>query len=442
MTYLTQDEALLRAAAERAVTRGRALGAEVSAIAKARGGAEIVVRDGETDIAVRDGHVSLAVTLFRDGRRGSATTTSLDAAAVARAVEEAAAIAGAVEPDADAGLADPAWLAFDGEKPMLFESDAAGPAGLVEAAFAIEAAAKGAGRRVTGAGAATSDGLRVLATSAGFCRASQFSLHQRWCAVLAEDGAGFVQDGYDVTDRRVGALPTPEAIARIAVERALAARGGQRVASARVPVMFEPRVAAMLALELVGALSGGRQASGQTFLPDPLGRPVAAAHLELSEDPFEPWGLASSPFDDEGVAGMRRAILSAGEAQGLFLDARSARKLGMASTGNANGCYNLRLTGADGGERSAMLRRLGTGLVVSELLGGATDPVRGGWTRAVAGFWVSGGAVAHPVRDITLAGEFPAMLRDIVAVGSDVERFGAVRTGSILIDAMQMGGAA
>ncbi len=180
-----------------------------------------------------------------------------------------------------------------------------------------------------------------------------------------------------------------------------------------------------------------------SFLPDPVGRCVAAAHLDLREDPFEPLGLASGGFDSEGIAGSSRAILRSGVAEGLFLSSFSGRKLGMASTGNADGYYNLALTStAESGDWAAMLRMLGSGLVVTHFQGGKTDPASGNWTQAVRGFWVEDGEIVHAVTDVTLAGTVPAMLAAIRKVGRDVARIGAIRTGSILIDDMQLGGRA
>ncbi|MEJ8630425.1 metallopeptidase TldD-related protein [Sphingomonas sp. I4] len=180
-----------------------------------------------------------------------------------------------------------------------------------------------------------------------------------------------------------------------------------------------------------------------SFLPDPIGRRVAALHLSLHEDPFEPLGLASGGFDSEGIAGSSRAILRDGVVEGLFLSSFSGRKLGLASTGNADGYYNLRLTSsAEGGDWEAMLRRLSTGLVVSQFQGGKTDPASGNWTQAVRGLWVEDGRVVHAVNDVTLASTMDAMLNGIRAVGSDVERLGSIRTGAILIDDMQVGGRA
>ncbi|RSV36459.1 hypothetical protein CA234_18335 [Sphingomonas sp. ABOLE] len=229
----------------------------------------------------------------------------------------------------------------------------------------------------------------------------------------------------------------------VAAGRARRALGARAVSSRRGPVLFDPRTAAMLVDTLAGALAGTAQYRRMSYLPDPLGRQVAAPHLDLREDPFEPLGLASGGFDGEGIAGASRPILRSGIVEGLFLSSFSGRKLGMASTGNADGYYNLRLTStAESGNWPEMLRMLGTGLVVTHFEGGKTDPASGNWAQAVRGLWVEDGEIIHAVTDVTLAGHVPAMLAAIRAVGRDVERIGAIRTGSILIDDMQLGGRA
>ena len=179
-----------------------------------------------------------------------------------------------------------------------------------------------------------------------------------------------------------------------------------------------------------------------SFLPEPIGKLILPGHVDFVEDPSEPYGLASGPFDDEGIGGTSRSIVSAGIVQGLFLDSRSARQLRLPPTGNASGPYNLTLSSRlkAGGEEE-LLRRMGTGLLVTNILGGETEPIRGGWSRAVAGFWVENGCIAYPVEDVTLAGDMPSMLQGIVAIGEDVERVGVFRTGSVLVADMQLGGA-
>jgi PmbA protein len=443
MSTVTKNETALAEVALRAIEQARPAGAVARAVAQNSVGAQTVVRDGDVETASRDGYQSLSVTVYRDGRTGSASSASIDADAIDRAVAEALNIASLMQPDDDAGLPDPQWLAREGETVALYAPDERGTTGLIDDAFAIEAAAKGDDWRVAGTGTSSSIGTWALATSDDFCRASSFSFHTRWCSILASDGDVAVQDNASSEDRRIEHLAAAEQIADLALQRTLSARGARAIGSRRCPVLFEPRVGTALFSELVGALGGEPQYSRRTFLPDPIGTAIVADHIDVAEDPFEPFGMASAPFDGEGVAGTRRKIIDAGIAKGLFLAARSARLLQMESTGNSNGPYNLRLTSkVSGGDADAMRARLGTGLVVTSILGGATEPVRGGWSYAVAGFWVENGEIAHAVKDITLAGNLTDMLRGIVAVGDDVERHGPFRNGSILIDEMQVGGAA
>ena len=259
----------------------------------------------------------------------------------------------------------------------------------------------------------------------------------------ARDATGAVSAGADSNARRFDRIAPMPVLAERAVARARGLLGGRAVASHRGPVLFEARVATALIGDLVHALSGNPQVRGATFLPQALGRTVAAAHVDLGEDPFEPYGLASGGFDREGVAGQRRAILNAGTVEGLFLGTRSARRLGMRSTGNADGPWNLSLSSrAQGGSFADLCRLMGRGLIVRRLSGGATDPVTGNWTYAVVGTWVEDGIPTHAVTDVTVGGTMRDMLTGIIAVGDDVHRSGAIGTGSILIDAMQIGGAA
>ena len=280
-------------------------------------------------------------------------------------------------------------------------------------------------------------------TSAGFCRGQSYSHHGLWLVALARDADGAVNDSADSFDRRFDRLMSAHALADRAVARATGQLGARAVPGQMAPVLFEASVATALIGSLVNALSGNPQQRRATFLPDALGRTVAAPHLDLHEDPFEPFGVASGGFDREGIAGSRRAILSAGTVKGLFLGTRSAGRLGMRSTGNADGPWNLTLTSrTDRGSFAELCQRMGRGLIVRRLEGGAIDPVTGNWTHAVAGTWVEEGIPVHAVADVTVGGNLRDMLNGIVAVGDDVERRGAFSTGSILIDAMQIGGAA
>tara|TARA_A100001391_G_scaffold201546_1_gene188854 strand:- start:25969 stop:27321 length:1353 start_codon:yes stop_codon:yes gene_type:complete len=446
---LTHSEQELRDAAALAVDLAGRRGVGARASASNNGFAKIEVQAGEVETAERSGSQSLSITVFRDGKRGSASAATFDRAAIERVVEEAILIADHVQPDTDAGLAPTEWLALTGPQPEMFAEGQRDPETLMAAAFAIDQVAgaiAGASKgtlRVGQCAAVGSEGIWALATSDGFCRSSRTSNDGRWCVMLAQDDAGSTSDYCQSQERRPEDLLSAELIAQRAADRAGSALGARSIRSSRTPVLFDARTAASLAGELAGTLTGMAQYRKMSFLADPIGRAVCASHINLSEDPFEPLGLASGGFDSEGIAGSARSVVRSGVAEGLFLSAFTARKLGMAPTGNADGFYNLRLTSeADGGDWQAMLARLGTGLVVTGLHGGSTDPASGNWTRAVNGLWVEDGAVVHPVTDVTLAGSMPAMLKGIVAIGSDVERQGAIRTGPILIDEMQIGGSA
>ncbi|MEH3038281.1 MAG: metallopeptidase TldD-related protein [Sphingomonas adhaesiva] len=444
--YTQWSEAALRDAAAAAVERAVALGADAaSANVRAGGGVRFVARGGTIETRLRDGYQSLGVTVFRDGRNGSASATALDSASIARVAEEAVAIARRVEPDAGTGLADRDWLAWDGAMPALDAGDQPEADELIATTTEIEAGAArhDAGVRVVEAGTTSQEALMALATSDGFCRSAASSLHGRWLVVMAQGAGGAMQDHADGYERRLADLPSAGALAAQAVTRATGRLGARAMPGGTMPVLFDPRVAPAIVGDLVGALSGGSQERGTTFLRDAIGRAVAADHLDLIEDPSEPYGMASGGFDAEGVAGSRRPVVEGGVATGYFLATRSARRLGMRSTGNANGPWNLSLRSRlPGGDLDAMLARLGDGLFVTHLLGGATDPVTGNWTRAVAGFRVVGGRIDHPVIDVTVGGDLARMLHAIVAVGDDVERHGAIRSGSILIDGMTVGGTA
>lgn len=445
---LTQSETDLRDAAALAVDLAVRRGARARASVSHDGIAKIAIRDGVVETAERSGQQGLNVTLFHEGRRGTAATTVLDRSAIERVVDEALLIAHQVQPDAEADMPPADWLALSGPTPVLYADSPRSPADLLEAARELDREARAIADRDSRMRAGESvafanEGIWALATSDGFCRSTQRSNDGRWAVMLAQDDSGSMSDFCQSQERRADALLPPAILVSRAAELVRQALGARSLKSQRCPVLFVPRTASKLIGELAGALAGHAQHRKLSFLPDPIGRRVAAAHLDLHEDPFETLGLASGGFDSEGIAGSPRTVLQGGVVQGLFLSTFTGRKLGLKSTGNADGYYNLLLTSsAPGGDWPTMLAMLGTGLVVTEFQGGKTDPASGNWTQAVNGLWVEDGGVVHAVRDVTLASNMPAMLDGIRAVGLDVERHGAIRSGSILIDDMQVGGCA
>lgn len=446
--YLLKSESHLAQAAAYAVERSAVLGAsEAIAMVSEQGGISITVASGKVETAVRDGHQSLTLTVYANGRTGVASTESLSHSAIDQVVEQAAAMARHLESDPDAGLADRDTLAWTTPDVPLFAHSAQSAEDLTEAAIAIEQAAISTptrdGIRVSEAGAASQDMRFALATSQGFCRTGSGSIQRRWCQTIAQRGDDMHQGSWSTTDRRLEALRSSADVGRIAAERALNALGAAGLSTRRVPVLVDATVASSLVRDMCGQLSGTSQFRRTTFLPDAVGQQLAASHLTLQEDPFEPYGLASSTFDTEGVPGTRRSIVRAGQVEGLFLDTRMARKLGRASTGNAGGMRNLTLTSTStepGDDLAGMLRKLGTGLWLTRFMGGGSNPTTGVYSRAASGFWVENGQLVRPVQGFTVAGNLRDMLKAIVAVGADVYRDGAVRVGSILLPDMQIAG--
>ncbi len=446
--YLLQSEGDLAQAVAYAIERSAAAGAsEAIAMVSEQGGVTITVAGGKVETAVREGNQSLSITVYADGRTGAASTESLSRSAINQAVAQATAMARQLEHDPDAGLANRDTLAWTTPEVPLFAPSGQTAEDLTEAALSIEAAALAAATpdeiRVSEAGAASQDMRFALATSQGFCRTGSGSIQRRWCQTIAQRGGDMRQGSWSSVDRRLAGLRSSADVGRIAAEKALGMLGAEGLATRRAPVLVDAPVASSLVRDLCAQLTGAAQFRRMTFLPEAMGRPLTASHLTLHEDPFEPYGLASSTFDSEGVAGARRAIVRGGVVEGLFLDTRMARKLGRVSSGNAGGMRNLALTSTTtqpGDDLAAMLRKLGTGLWLTRFMGGGSNPATGVYSRAAAGFWVENGQVVRPVHSFTVAGNLQDMLKAIVAVGADVHREGAIRVGSILLPDMQIAG--
>lgn len=446
--YLLQSERDLAQAVAYAIERSAAMGAsEAIAMVSEQGGITLTVAGGKVETAVREGNQSLRITVYAGGRTGVASTESLSRSAIDRVVEQATAMARQLEPDPEAGLAERNALAWTTPEVPLFAPCSQSAGDLTEAAMAIEAAALAIASRdsirVSEAGAASQDMRFALATSQGFCRTGSSSIQQRWCQTIAQRGEDMRQGHWASAERRLDGLLSHAEIGRIAADKALGMLGAEGLTTRRVPVLIDAPVASSLVRDLCAQLTGNAQFQRLTFLPNALGQNLAATHLTLQEDPFEPFGLASATFDSEGVAGKRRAIVRSGVVESLFLDTRMARKLGLASTGNAGGMRNLTLsssTTAPGDDLVAMLRKLDTGLWLTGFMGGGSNPATGVYSRAAAGFWVENGLVVRPVHGFTVAGNLQDMLKDIVAVGADVHREGAIRVGSILLPDLQIAG--
>ncbi len=413
-------------------------------------GLSVTVRKGEVETIEHNRDKGIGVTLYfgeRPGaRRGHASTSDFSGAALSRAVEAAAAIARKTAVDDCAGPPDPEQLA-DGEQDLdlfhpwhLSTEEAIRIARRTErAAFALSPKV----RNSEGATISVQHAHFVLANSLGFARGFPTSRHTLWLAVIAEDKGLMQRDDWYSAARVPAQVADAEALGRYAGERALARLGARKIATRQAPVLFEAPAATQLVGSFVAAASGGSLYRKASFLVDALGKQVFARGVSIDERPHLPQGLASSPYDEEGVATRTRPVVRAGVLEGYFLGSYSARKLGLQSTGSAGGNHNLVVhpTGPGPGlDFPAMLRKLGRGLLVTELLGHGVNLVTGDYSRGAAGYWVENGEIAYPVEEITVAGNMSEMFRGVVAVGADAVVRGSHRCGSILVDNMTIAG--
>ena len=441
---LPLDRASLESAALRAIECSRAKGAsDAEAEASASVGQSVTVRLGEVETVEYTRDKALSITVYFGQRRGNASTSDLSAAAVARAVDAACAIARHTAPDEAAGLPDAARL-YRGPASDLGLYH---PWGLsVETAIALAREAEDAARAVDGRitnseGASVSswDADFVLANTRGFVGGYPTSRASIGCGVIASEGDAMQRDYWYTAERSPAQMESANAVGRRAGERAVRRLGARQVATGEVPVLFDADIASSLIGHFVSAASGSSLYRRSSFLLDAVGEPVFAPLIEIDENPHLPGGMASGWFDGEGVATQPRRLVSGGVLNGYFLSSYSARKLGLETTGNAGGSHNLIVRpGPEGFE--ALLKRMGRGLLVTELMGQGVNAVTGDYSRGAVGFWVEGGEIAYPVEEVTIAGNLREMYRGIVAVGSDVLSRSGRSTGSILIDRMTVAG--
>lgn len=405
-------------------------------------GLSVAVRHGEVETIEHNRDKGIGVTVYVGQRRGHAASSDFSREALARTVEKALTIARYTAEDDCAGLAEAALLAK--EVPDL---DLYHPWGVtVDEAMALardcEAAALGVDARITnseGGSLSSQSSQFVYANSLGFCNGYATSRQSLSCAVIAEENDAMQRDYWYTTARAAADLDGPDKVGRRAGERTVRRLNGRKLSTRQCPVLFEAPIATGLIASFVSAISGGHLYRKSSFLLDSLGSQVFPAFFQLQERPFLSRGLASAPFDSEGVATRDRDVVKDGVVQGYFLGSYSARKLGMHTTGNAGGNHNL-IVPSTGEDFAGLLAKMGSGLLVTELLGHGLNMVTGDYSRGAAGFWVENGVIAYPVEEITVAGNLRDMFQGITAIGTDVETRGSRRVGSILIDNMTIAG--
>ena len=439
---------------EDALALAKSLGASDAAVEISEGvGLSVSVRKGESENVERNRDKAMGIAVYIGQRRGNATTSDFSRAALEQTVRAAHDIARFTAEDTAAGLPDSDDLAtgavalrdLDLFHPWAVDAEAA-----MQIALRCEAAAFAVDKRITnseGAGVSAQQSHFYLGSTRGFRGGYASSRHSLSVAPIASrpgrNGDDMQRDAWYTSMRSASEMAAPESVGRYAAERALSRLKSRKIKTCEVPVLFESSLAAGLLGAYVQATSGGALYRKSSFLLDSLGTEVLPAHIDIAEDPHVPRGKGSSPFDDEGVASKAREVVRGGTVQGYFLSSYSARKLGMHTTGHSGGSHNLTLTSrrtAAGDNLDAMVRKMGRGLLVIELMGQGVNYVTGDYSRGAAGFWVEGGQIQYPVHEITIAGNLRAMLRGIVAVGADAYTMGSKTIGSVLIDRMKIAG--
>jgi len=416
----------------------------VQAVVSHSVGLAVTVRKGEVETLEYERDQHLALVAYFGQSRGSASTTDFSLAALRQTAEAACRIARYTEPDPHSGLPDPEeqardWPDLELDHPWDCSSEQA-----IELARRIEAAGFEVDPRVDnseGATVSTRRAMSFLGDTQGFMGGYRSTRHSLSCALVARDSGGMQRDYDYTTAREPSGLADPETVGREAARKALHRLGGRKLGTRKSPVLFAPEMARSLMGSLSRAVNGSAQYRRSSFLLDAVGEQLFPPWMRVEENPLVPRALGSAPFDSEGVRTRERALIDSGVLQGYVLDSYAARRLGLQTTGNAGGTHNLTVHASPGSrDFRALLSEMGTGLLVTELIGQGVNLVTGDYSRGAAGFWIEQGEIAYPVEEITIAGNLRDMYRNIAAVGTDTDLRGNMRTGSILVEEMTVAG--
>ncbi|TLP77943.1 metalloprotease PmbA [Pseudomonas nitroreducens] len=433
----------LREQVERIIAEATRQGASACEVAvSVEQGLSTSVRQGEVETVEFNRDQGFGITLYVGQRKGSASTSATGADAIRETVAAALAIAKHASEDDCAGLADPALMARDLPDLDLYHGWSITPDQAIERALACEAAAFATDKRVTKADGTTLNthqGCRVYGNSHGFVGGYASTRHSLSCVMIAELEGQMQRDYWYDVNRRGELLATPESIGRRAAERAASRLGARPVPTAEVPVLFAPEVAVGLFGHFLGAISGGSLYRKSSFLEGALGQRLFPEWLTLDERPLLRGALGSASFDNDGLATYAKPFVEGGELVSYVLGTYSGRKLGMPSTANSGGVHNLFVSHGDE-DQAALIRRMGRGLLVTELMGQGVNLVTGDYSRGAGGYWVENGEIQFPVQEVTIAANLRDLFRNIVAIGNDVEYRGNLHTGSVLIEKMMVAG--
>lgn len=406
-------------------------------------GLTATARLGEVESLEYTNDRGIGITVYKDQRKGSASTSDFSPDALKEVVTKACTFATLTAADKHSGLADAELMATDPPDLDLayewgIESDEA-----IRIAIECEEAGRAYDKRITnseGATVGTSSGVRVYGNTHGFLSSFPKTSHSLSCVVVGEEDGHMERDYWYTAARDAATLEPAEAVGQKAAKRTVERLGGRKIQTGTAPVLFSPEVSRGFIGHAIGAIAGGAQYRRSSFLLDAAGEQIFPDFLQIQSRPHIPGAMASAPYDAEGVATADRDIVVDGVLQGYILSSYSARRLGLTTTGNAGGAQNLLVPG-NTGDLQSMLAEMGTGLLVNELIGQGVNAVTGDYSRGAVGFWVENGEITYPVHEVTIAGNLRDLYKKIVLIGSDQDLRGGIRCGSVLVESMKIAGA-
>lgn len=440
---LQQQEHILRDAVSQALELAQKAGATAEVAVTKLAGLSVSTRLEQTENIEFNNDGSLGISVYLGNRKGNASTSDLQPRAIQQAVESALAIAKYTSEDPCAGLADKSLMAFEvADLDLYHEAEISVDQAVVLAAEA-EHYALAADERIVNSDGATFNshsGVRVYGNSHGMLQSYLSSRYSLSCSVISAYEDQLERDYEYTISREFPELLSPKWVGEQAALKTVERLNPRKLATCEVPVIFHNDVATGLIGHLAGAISGGALYRKASFLQDKLGEQILPNWFDITERPHLRAGLASSAFDSEGVKTREQTIIENGVLQTYLLTQYSAKKLGMQPTGHAGGIHNWLVAPNRESGLEALLKEMGTGLLVTEMLGSAINNVTGEYSRGAAGFWVENGEIRYPVAEITIAGQLQTMFKNIVAVANDVERRSNIQTGSILLESLQISG--
>jgi len=433
-------EALVRMALEEA----RQQGVDQAEVAASNDtGLSATARLGDVENLEYTNDRGIGITVYKDMRKGSASTSDIRPEAVREAVGKACTFATCTAQDPNSGLADADLMCADVKELDLDHRWTIEAPDAIEMAIKCEAVALKFDSRISnseGATVSSNRGSRAYGNTHGFIGSISKSSHSISCVVLASNDGEMQRDYYYSAARDAADLESADLIGEIAAKRAVSRLGARKMKTTRAPVLFIPELARGFIGHSIGAISGGAQYRRASFLLDAVGEKVFPDFLSIEERPHLQKGMSSTSFDGDGVATYDRDIVSDGVLQGYILSSYSARRLGLQTTANAGGAQNLIVPG-NAGDLQSLIAEMGTGLVVEELIGQGVNPVTGDYSRGVVGQWVENGEIQYPVHEVTIAGNLRELYGRIAAIGSDQDVRGGIRCGCLLVDEMTIAGA-